>query len=380
MAINTNYVPRLTSDGMRGNRYWYSSLNTFYPANGLPNCTCYAYGRWLEIANGDKTKLAGLFTRSFGGRNGGNWYRSSPSLQAGKSNPQPGDIACWGWSDFRKNGWGHVAVIEQVFSDHAVCSASYWGGAYFNHENLPKSNGYRSYWMESREYILHGFLRMGGASGGVVPSIDMPTKWVDTIDYFIADGSDEEINNMVMAYVALSRADPNMTLEAICGILGNMWRESHLNPGMREIRNHNNGGLVGWTPLTKWSHEASIRHIPWNDGDGQCEWVVSGKYWHWNGEAWVLFNNHWVPNRMSNPMTYGEYKACTDSPEDCATHFMQGYEGPGVPAEAERREKARYYYEYLLANIPLLTTNMLPPPTPFNPLDVVRPRLKIYFR
>ena len=126
------YIPRLSSAGMRGNPYWYTSLNTFYPANPLPNCTCYAYGRWLEIARGNSHDLEGLFTKNYGGRNGGNWYRASPNLQAGITNPELGDIACWGFSDYRRNGWGHVAVVEQIFSDYIVVSARYYSGTYFN--------------------------------------------------------------------------------------------------------------------------------------------------------------------------------------------------------------------------------------------------------
>lgn len=348
------YVPRLSSQGIRGNRYWYSSLNPFYPLYPLPNCTCYAYGRWLEIAQGDVRKLAGLLSKSYGTRNGGNWYRASPSLQAGTTDPQLGDIVCWGFSDYRNNGWGHVAVVEEVHPDYIVVSASYASGTFFNTENCQKANSYKCRWMQpggKYDYILHGFIRMGGASGIIVPSINMPTDWVDTIDYFIPDGSDDEINNMIMAYVALQKADPTWTLEAICGVLGNMWRESHLNPGMREIGHPQNGGLVGWTPLTKWSTEADILGIPWNDGDGQCAWVSSGKYW----SGGVLYDDHWVEARMTTPMTYAEYKQCTDSPEECAKHFMQGYEGPGVPALAERQAKARYYYEYLTANLPIMT-------------------------
>lgn len=362
------YVPRLSSQGIRGNRYWYSSMNPYWPDYDLPNCTCYAYGRWLEIAMGDSSKLSGLFTKNFGSTNGGNWYRASPGLQAGKTNPQLGDIACWGFADYRRNGWGHVAVVEEIYPTYIVVSASYASGTFFNTEPCPISRGYRCSWMREDSvrynYVLHGFLRMGGAAGGVVPSIPMPTEWIDDIDYWIADGSDEEINNMVMAYVALSNADPTWTLEAICGVLGNMWRESHLNPGMREIGNPQNGGLVGWTPLTKWSHEALIRGIPWNDGDGQCEWVSSGDYW----SGGTLYHNHWVPNRMDNPMTYAEYKQCTDTPEQCAKHFMQGYEGPLVPALAERQAKARYYYEYLRANLPFMTKEK-GPTVPFSVLD-----------
>lgn len=362
------YIPRLSTAGMRGSPYWYSSLNTFYPRNGLPNCTCYAYGRWLEIAGGDTSKMAGLLSTSYGTRHGGNWYRASPTLQAGTTNPQLGDIVCWSYPDYRKNGWGHVAVVEQIFPNYITVSASYASGTYFNTEPCYKSNSYKCSWMYpggSHDYVLRGFIRMGGASGGIVPSINMPTDWVDTIDYIIADGSEEEINNMVLAYVALRDSDPLWTLEAICGVLGNMWRESHLNPGMREIGNHNNGGLVGWTPLTKWSVEANLRHIPWNDGNAQCEWVNSGKYWY----GGKLYTDHWIPGRMSIPMSYATYKSSTTySPEECAKLFMEGYEAPGTPGLAERQAKARYYYDWLTANLPFMTDE-IGPKSPFSILN-----------
>lgn len=43
-----SYSPRLTDDGMRDSPYWYS-MNPFYIYGyGLPNCTCYAWGRFFE--------------------------------------------------------------------------------------------------------------------------------------------------------------------------------------------------------------------------------------------------------------------------------------------------------------------------------------------
>ena len=369
------YVPRLSSQGMPTSRF-YSVVpppwNSIQPLNNYlhntrhkGNCTSYCLGRWLEIANGDTSKMTGLLSQAPAGqRNGGNWYGKSPLLQAGQSNPQPGDIKVT--KRGTQDGWGHVAVVEEVHMDTLIVSESmYTKSVYFQTETAYRDLNWRMRWEYNVGYTFEGFLRMGGASGGVVPSIQMPTEWINEIDYWIADGSQEEINNMVMAYTALKEADSNWSLEAICGVLGNMWRESHLNPGMREIGAHQNGGLVGWTPLTKWSVEANVRGIPWNDGNGQCEWVSLGDYWadpDHDGE-YTLYHNHWVPGRMATPMTYAEYKQCTDTPEECAKHFMEGYEGPSVPALHERQEKARYYYQYLLGNLPFMT-DQLPPPEP----------------
>lgn len=50
------FNPRLNYNGMLNNFYWYSD-NPFYQSNyGLPNCTCYAYGRFWEISDPQRKK------------------------------------------------------------------------------------------------------------------------------------------------------------------------------------------------------------------------------------------------------------------------------------------------------------------------------------
>ena len=50
------FNPRLNLNGMLNNFYWYSD-NPFYQSNyGLPNCTCYAYGRFWEISDPKRIK------------------------------------------------------------------------------------------------------------------------------------------------------------------------------------------------------------------------------------------------------------------------------------------------------------------------------------
>lgn len=50
-----SYTPRLTDAGIVNNFHWYSQ-NPFYIAGyGMPNCTCYAWGRFWEIGDVNST-------------------------------------------------------------------------------------------------------------------------------------------------------------------------------------------------------------------------------------------------------------------------------------------------------------------------------------
>lgn len=139
------YVPRLSSDGMEGNPYWYD-YNPFYQAGfGLPNCTAYCWGRWYEI-QGQYPELP------LGDAN--TWWRDA--LNMGKKTgqtPQLGAIIVTWYS----NG-GHVAIVEQINSDGSiVTSNSGWGSSYFWTETLYPSNGYVASWCPAEAYV-QGFI------------------------------------------------------------------------------------------------------------------------------------------------------------------------------------------------------------------------------
>ena len=52
---NMAYTPRLDANGIVNNFHWYSD-NPFYIAGyGMPNCTCYAWGRFWEIGDPNST-------------------------------------------------------------------------------------------------------------------------------------------------------------------------------------------------------------------------------------------------------------------------------------------------------------------------------------
>ena len=149
------YTPRLTDAGMRGNPWWYSNGNVFY-ANGygLPNCTCYAYGRYAEIQNNPYV-FANLPTGD-----AGTWYESATNFERG-STPKLGSVICWKTSDPSTGAPGHVAIVEVINQDGSiVISESGWNSWYFNTETLYPQNGYCSSWMSvnSRKYYCQGFI------------------------------------------------------------------------------------------------------------------------------------------------------------------------------------------------------------------------------
>ena len=121
------YTPRLTSPDLDNTRY-YSGENPFYAAGyGMPNCTCYAWGRTYEIS-GKRPELSPYDACT--------WYDYNAENQIYDYGDQPeeGAIACWAYAD---GGPGHVAVVEQVDGDSVLLSNSAYSGAEFYMDTVP---------------------------------------------------------------------------------------------------------------------------------------------------------------------------------------------------------------------------------------------------
>ncbi len=95
---------------------YYTTLNPFHQSGyGLPNCTCFAWGRAYE-AFGTRPNLSTGNGDSF-------WsYNINNGCYPYGSDPMPGSIACWNGG----NG-GHVAFVESVSGDDVTISQSAWG-------------------------------------------------------------------------------------------------------------------------------------------------------------------------------------------------------------------------------------------------------------
>lgn len=105
------YNPRLTPPE-NTNKYYVSSQYNVY-ASGYNmfkmggNCTTYCYGRWAELLD-KKPNLCPNQAE--------NWWRYKDGYERGQT-PKLGAIAVWSQgSQFNpKDGYGHVAIVEQIF-------------------------------------------------------------------------------------------------------------------------------------------------------------------------------------------------------------------------------------------------------------------------
>lgn len=144
----TQFIPRTNSNGMVGNPCWYSSNPYYLNGYGLPNCTCYAWGRWMEILGQAPTTLA----PSNG--NAETWWGNTTQLAKG-STPRLGAVICF--ADGPYSGLGHVAVVERIDSN-GIChfSESNYGGAYFWYD-VHKGNASNNYGFHYA-YRFQGFI------------------------------------------------------------------------------------------------------------------------------------------------------------------------------------------------------------------------------
>lgn len=113
------FTPRLSAPSY-SNKYYYS-LNRFYKSGyGLPNCTCYAWGRFYEIL-GSEPKLSLS--------NAENWWAHKDGYERGQT-PRLGAVICWrkGKAGNGADGAGHVGIVEAISKTKITVSMSAWGG------------------------------------------------------------------------------------------------------------------------------------------------------------------------------------------------------------------------------------------------------------
>lgn len=145
-------------------------------------------------------------------------------------------------------------------------------------------------------------------------------------------------------YIYKALKDKGWSLNAVAGMLGNMQRESTLNPGIwqnNDVGNTTGGyGLVQWTPATKYINWL----LPGSDASTMDNNISRILY--------ELENNlQWISTELY-PMSFKEFTTSTQRPEDLASVFLYNYERAGVSAENERRENALNWYLYLGGNLP----------------------------
>ena len=145
-------------------------------------------------------------------------------------------------------------------------------------------------------------------------------------------------SNAKEIYTYLS--DKGWTINAISGLLGNMQRESTINPGLWQSLkegNYSGGyGLVQWTPATNYTDWARSNGYDISDPQGQMLWI----------DTMTVPFGQWIATSQYD-LSFQEFKTSTQTPEWLASAFLKNFERAGVEVEEERRSQARKWYNYL---------------------------------
>lgn len=128
------------------------------------------------------------------------------------------------------------------------------------------------------------------------------------------------------------------TLESICGMLGNVQRESTLNPALKETVSVSSGwGLIQWTPSANLTDYANAQGKDWKDGNLQCQLI--------NAEVLEGYGGQWKPTK-SYPYSGLEFSQLTDVEEAVKAYCFER-ERAGVLALDERIQNGKNWFEYL---------------------------------
>lgn len=146
--------------------------------------------------------------------------------------------------------------------------------------------------------------------------------------------------------------DYGATLEAICGMLGNITRESTLNPANKQGNSTRLGwGLIQWTPATVLINWCKRYDYIWYDGSAQCERIKC------EGEGTKNANGYWLPT-SDYSYSWSEFIALTDVAEATKAYLYER-ERAGIEALDLRLQYANEWYSYF--------TGSPVPPTPPSP-------------
>ena len=139
------------------------------------------------------------------------------------------------------------------------------------------------------------------------------------------------------------------TLNAVCGMLGNMQSESAINPGRWQsdrVNNMSGGyGLVQWTPATKYINWLSSGADP-STMDNNLSRI-----------KWECENNKQWRKSKQYPISFREFKVSTQSVDYLAGAFLYNYERPAKYNLDPRVRNARYWWDYLGGNTPTPSDN-----------------------
>ena len=159
-ASATGFTPRTTAPDS-SNAYYYSA-NPFYQSGyGMPNCTCYAYGRAYELLGSRPSLSTGNAGKWW-------WYNKNNGIYSYGSTPKLGAIACW---DKYDQNQGHVAVVEAIDGNSVTISESHYKSTFFDTRTISANS---SNYLTSMRFL--GYIYIGDFSAVDTP-VDLGTEF-----------------------------------------------------------------------------------------------------------------------------------------------------------------------------------------------------------
>lgn len=186
---------------------------------------------------------------------------------------------------------------------------------------------------------------------------DASTQWIKGNRY-LSTGKMQNNAQIIFPYLT-SRG---WTVNAVAGLLGNMQKESTVNPGIWQNLSPNPSlgwGLVQWTPSTNFTDWAAANGYANDDGDAQLKWI----------DEVTVSVGQWIPTTQY-PETFGEFKVSEQTPEYLADCFLKNFERPAEIDQPDRQRYARYWYDWWKGS-------PVPPPNP-NPEPDWKPSMPIW--
>lgn len=234
------------------------------------------------------------------------------------SSPKNGDVCIW--SGAFGGGYGHVAMYYngKIFGQNQGGTPCPQGGAAFN--------------LISHVMPDYGYLRpknLGSGLSWIIPENTRPLTMA------------EMQNNAKCVWGYLHAK--GWSLQAVCGMLGNMQSESTINPNRWETDTphpqpveRRGFGLIQWTPWTIMTNY--LGNSPISDyGNLECEYLEIERHMA-PGQVWI---------DKGYGLTYDGFARSTQDPGDLAIIYLANRERPADPYQPIRATQAREWYNYL---------------------------------
>ena len=162
--------------------------------------------------------------------------------------------------------------------------------------------------------------------------------WIYYIGYVFLTESEKQNNADQLYLYFKNTATQKMTTEAICGLLGNIERESALNPAMYEGGGGSGRGLIQWTPYTVLTNWCTKYGYTWYSGNVQCLRIEC------EGLGTKGASGYWIPT-TNYPYSWEEFCNLTDV-EEATKAYCYERERAGTVALDERITNAKRWFTY----------------------------------